>query len=212
MDIQSIFELIKDVAIQTASAAGSATGVAAEVLPEAGGSATEAAHAAADSGIAGMFGLSWKLFIAQLINFGIVVLVLWKWVFTPVTKALQARTSRIEKSLQEATTIQKEKQEFDMWKKEQMAQARKEAATIVTSAKDEAEKVKTDIMQKAKEEQSKTIEQTKKQLEQESNKAVSEAKQKVTDIVVQATEAILQEKIDAKKDQGLISRALEAIK
>ena len=174
--------------------------------------AEEVTHATADPSIAGMFGLSWKLFIAQLINFGIVVFVLWKWVFTPVTNALQKRTEKIEKSLQDATNIDNEKQKLEESKKEIMAEARKEAAGIVTLAKDEAEKVKAGILQDAKGEQVKIIEQTKKHLEQETAKAIQSVKQEVAGLVVTATEKILKEKLDDKKDKELIEESLKSIK
>src|SRR5262245_53133970 len=73
----------------------------------------EAGKEESEGGVLGMLGINWKLFIAQLINFGIVLFVLWKWVFKPVSSGLEARTTRIEKSLQDATQLEQAKKEFD---------------------------------------------------------------------------------------------------
>ncbi|MBL8031980.1 MAG: hypothetical protein JNK33_06710, partial [Candidatus Doudnabacteria bacterium] len=62
--------------------------------------ASEAATGQA-SGL-GSLGLNAKLFIAQLVNFSIIFFVLWRWVFKPITRHLQERTTRIEQSLQDA--------------------------------------------------------------------------------------------------------------
>ena len=174
--------------------------------------AEEATHATQDTGIAGMFGLSWKLFIAQLINFGIVVFVLWKWVFIPVTKALEKRTAKIEKSLRDAETVELEKVHFEEWRKEEMTKARKEASDIVSSASHEAETVKTSILSQAKEEQQKLVERTKGELEREKMKSVEDAKKELAELVVQATEKIIKEKLDDKKDKALIEQSLKNIK
>lgn len=176
--------------------------------------AEEAAHATAEQSpdLVGMFGVSWKLFLAQLINFTIVLLVLWKWVFTPVTKALQKRTQKIEDSLKTAENITKEKQEFQKWKSGEMGKARVEASEIVTLAKTEAEEVRSELLAKAKDEQLTMIQEGKEKLEQEQVRMMKQARGQLAELVVQATEKVLREKLDDKKDKQLAEEALKAIK
>ena len=56
----------------------------------------EVTKEAGSGGVIGTLGLNWKLFMAQLLNFGIVLFVLWKWVFRPVAGALETRRQRVE--------------------------------------------------------------------------------------------------------------------
>jgi F0F1-type ATP synthase membrane subunit b/b' len=92
----------------------------------------EAVHAVeTDPGLLGTLGISWKLFLAQLINFGIVLFVFWKWVVKPLGKTLTDRQTRIESGLKNADLMEKEKHEFDAWRKEQMHKARMEAEGII---------------------------------------------------------------------------------
>ncbi len=160
-------------------------------------------------GIVGMFGLNWKLFLAQLINFAIILFVLWKWVFGPVTSGLTKRTQKIEDSLAEAERIMKDRSDFDSWKKSEIAQARVEASGIITKAKQEAEAVKNDSMAQTKADQTALVEQTRRQLEQEKQLIITEAKVEIADLVVTATETILKEKINSAKDKELIKEALK---
>lgn len=172
--------------------------------------AEEAAHeTAANPSIVGMFGLDWKLFIAQLVNFGIVLFVLWKWVFRPVAKALTARTEKIEKSLADAQQITQDKETFETWKNAEISKVRVEASQIITEAKQQAEGARQEILDKAKQEQAQVLLQTKNQLETEKQKALSEVKGQIADIVVTASETILREKLTDKKDQELIKQALQ---
>ena len=62
---------------------------------------------------------------------------------------------------------------------------------------------------KAKQEQARIILQTQAQLETEKQKALAEVKGEIAGMVVTATEAILQEKINDKKDEELIKQALQ---
>ncbi len=102
--------------------------------------AAEVANEAAQAGPVQLFGLNWKLFLAQLINFSVVLFVLWKWVFRPVAKGLADRTTKIENSLAEAERIAAERETFDSWKDKEMAQVRQEANQIIVEAKAAAEK------------------------------------------------------------------------
>lgn len=162
-----------------------------------------------DTGIVGMFGLSWKLFLAQLLNFGIVLFVLWKWVFKPVTSGLSARTEKIENSLQEAEKIGKDRADFDSWKQEEISTVRTQATAIITQAKQAAESLKTEALKNTTDEQNRIMEQAKIRLEQEKGLMINQAKAELADIVVAATSKILKSKIDPVKDKQLIEDALK---
>lgn len=173
--------------------------------------AQEAATEAANPSIAGMFGLNAKLFLAQLVNFGIVLFVLWKWVFTPVTKGLEKRTKTIEKSLQDAETVEQEKKNFEAWRITEMSAARKEASEIVTKAKVDAETVRAELLNKTKAEQQKVMDQTKEQLKIEQVRSVAEVKEEIATLVVAASQKILHGKLDAKTDKELIKESLKEV-
>lgn len=170
--------------------------------------ATAKEHAE-DAGVVGMFGLNWKLFLAQLINFGIILFVLWKWVFGPVTKGLSDRTEKIEHSLADAQKIAEERETFDSWKRNEISQVRTEAAGILTQAKVDAEKLKTSTLDQTKDEQAKLIAIAQTRLEQEKQAMLANVKDELAELVVAATENLIKQKLDAKKDAPLIEQALK---
>jgi F-type H+-transporting ATPase subunit b len=158
-----------------------------------------------------VLGLNWELFIAQLINFAVILFILWKWVFTPVAKKLQERTDRIEKAMSDANTTEKEKQEFAKWKEQEMVKVRTQATAIVTEAETQGVKAKDAIMAQAKVEQQKMVEDGKKQIEQEKNQQLQAAKGELADMITNATEKIIRQKLDKTKDQELIKEVLKSI-
>ena len=174
--------------------------------------AEEAAAEAGSGGVAGTLGINLKLFIAQLINFGILLFVLWRYAFTPIAKRLTERTEKIEKSLHDADRIAKEKQEFETWKNAEMGKARQEASSIVTAAQTEAQKAKQQIAEQTKAEQEKIVAQAKQQIESEKSRQLAEAKSEIANMVTSAAEKILRKKLDAKADQELIKESLAQVK
>jgi F-type H+-transporting ATPase subunit b len=167
--------------------------------------------AAPSTSILGSFGVDWVKFIAQFINFGIVLFILWKWVFTPVTAALQKRTEKIEKSLRDAETTVKEKEEFNKWKEMEMTKVRSQATSIVAAAEAQGQKAKDEILKQTQEEQQKAIEHAKKQIEIEKNQAMAAAKSELADLVTNATERVIKQKMDSAKDKEMIKEMLKSL-
>lgn len=171
--------------------------------------AESGAHGAvAEPSVLGTLGINWTLLIAQLVNFGIVLFVLWKWVFTPVSKKLAERSEKISLALKDAEDIEQEKQIFNEWKETQMAEAREEAYKIIAEAKKEAEALKSSILDQTKKEQSKIVEQSKKEIHEEAENSTQAIKTEIASLVVSATEKILKHKVDSGKDKDIIHEAI----
>jgi len=172
-----------------------------------------AADAASSSGNpVAVLGLNVQLFIAQLINFGVILFILWKWVFTPVAKKLQERSDKIQKSMNDSERIAKEKQEFEIWKNKEMGETRKQAGEIITQSQLEAGKLKNQLLAETKTQQVQLVEQAKQQILQEKDMALQSAKSELADIVTEAAEKILRHKLDSAKDKELIKESLANVK
>jgi F-type H+-transporting ATPase subunit b len=166
----------------------------------------------AQPGVLAMLGIDWKLFIAQLVNFAIVLLVLWKWVFTPLSKKLAERTERIEKSLREADDIKKLHQDAEKERLEMVKQARLEVSGIIAAGEVSAQKIKEDIISEARTNADRIIEDTHRNIEDQKTAMLKEIRIEASELIVSATEKIILEKLDGKKDKELIERSLHQVK
>lgn len=195
MDLSNIIILATE-AVQNAAGSG--------VMEEAAGHAQEA-------DLLGTLGINWKLFIAQIINFGIVLFVLWKWVFGPIGKALEDRREKVEKSLRDAREIEERVQKFEVEHEERVRESRKEAESIIQKASKAATEMKSGASADAQAEAEKIISNAKKTIEAEKEKAITEVRQELTDLTVSATEKILQKKMDEKNDQEYVKKIITGI-
>lgn len=173
--------------------------------------ANETVQAVEATGGLGMLGINLKIFIAQLINFLVVLIVLWKWMYQPLVKLLDKRAERIAESVKQAKEIE---EQLSKTKDEQLQilnQARSEAAQVLSQAHIDAEKRKQEMVENTKQEVQRVVSQGKDQLKAEKTAMIRDAKSEIAEIAVAAAEKILKETIDQKKSQKLAQEVVEKL-
>lgn len=160
----------------------------------------------------GTLGIDWKLFVAQLVNFGIVLFIFWKWVVKPLGTTLTKRQEKIEAGLKNAEHTESEKIKFEEWKNTEMKKVRSEADNILRTTTDTANKIKQETIVEAQNQAGKILVQAKASIESEKTQALKEARVEIASLVMLASEKILRGKLDPKKDQELINDSVKNIK
>ncbi len=155
------------------------------------------------------FHVETNLLLAQLVNFIIVLLVLYKFAYHPILKKLNERTGKIEKGLKDAKEAQDKLIHMEEKERETLAEARKEARQIIDQAQEIARKNKEEITAEARTQSEKVIAEAQKKIEEERVKLMAEVKAEMADLVVAATGKLIAEKIDAAKDKELIEKAIK---
>jgi F-type H+-transporting ATPase subunit b len=155
-------------------------------------------------------GIDWKLLIAQIVNFLVLLFVLWKFAYGPILAMLEKRQKKIEKGLADADEAHKNLEKSVEKQKEILKQARTEAKDIVEKSREQAEKSKSEIAAEAKIQAEKIITSAKSEIEQEKQKSIAEIKSEIGSLVVAATEKIVGEKMDGEKDAELIEKAIKS--
>ncbi|MBI5793823.1 F0F1 ATP synthase subunit B [Candidatus Uhrbacteria bacterium] len=168
-----------------------------------------AAEATQAAGGIGTLGINLKIFLAQLFNFAIVLLVLWKWAYKPIVKILEERQVKIEKSVKQADAIEKRVVEIEKEQHTLIATAKSEAAKILDETRATADERKKVLLGKAREEVQAVVIQGKAQLENQKEQMILEAKEEIAKIAVEAARKILAETVDEKKAQKLAEAVVD---
>jgi F-type H+-transporting ATPase subunit b len=203
MDLHNIMLAATEAAQQVQEAASQAaqtTGDAAHATEEAAG------------GPLGTLGVNWKLFLAQLVNFGIVLFIFWKWVVKPLGKTLTDRQEKIESGLQNAAYMEDEKRKFETWKTEEMRKVRTDAERVLKTATETADKIKQETITSAQTQANKLVDQANAAIENAKVQMLQEIKGNVAELVVLASEKILKAKLDTKADHQLVSESVKELK
>ncbi|MEK7173085.1 MAG: F0F1 ATP synthase subunit B [Patescibacteria group bacterium] len=156
-------------------------------------------------------GIDWRLLLAQAINFLVLLLILSKFLFKPVIKMLDERSSKVKDSLKQAEDIKRQVELINKENEKKILASKTQAETIIRNAQAEAEKERQQIIAKSRAESSQIIVAAKKQLAQEKQQIITEAKTEIGSLVVSATEKILQEKLDPQKDWTLIEQVIKKV-
>ena len=163
-------------------------------------------------GIIEAFHLDIKLLIAQLINFTIVLVVLYKLVYKPLLKTMNERTGKIEKGLKDAQASQEQLEKAEKTRDEKIKEAKKEARQILEKMQKIAEKNKTVILEKAKNEAGEIMIETKKAIEIEKEKMIKEVRKEIGELTGLALEKVLDRKQDKEVNKKMINNAISEIK
>lgn len=168
----------------------------------------EAATAAEAGGVFGTLGLNAKLFIAQLVNFAIVVLVMWKWVYTPLVRMMDARTKEISDGLEHAKEADRQLAEATAYKERLVREANAEVHGLLEEARRNAETIRKDKLEQTKREIEKLAAEAKERLATERDAAFDALQRDIAHLVGVAVQK-LGTHMDEKARRALVEKALE---
>ena len=152
------------------------------------------------------------MFLAQLLNFGIVLFILWKWVMKPVVGALESRRVKIEQSLKKAQDIEERLQKFEEHKEGELRRIRVQGQEILNQANAAAASAKAETVAAGRAEADRILQETKRTIAAEKDQMMAELREEVAGLTVMATEKILREKLDGTKDKRLIEEVIKSFK
>ncbi len=107
----------------------------------------------------GRLGIDVKLLIAQIINFGLLVWLLGKFLYRPLVKQIEKEESGLEVEKKEHQTLQTEEKQIKQEKSEEEKEAQQKASQIISTAEKMAGKIRENAHQEARQEKKKIIKQ-----------------------------------------------------
>lgn len=153
--------------------------------------------------VAGQFGLNGQIFIAQLINFLLVLVVLWMFVYRPILRFLDERSKKIEESVKNAQRIEERMKEITEEREQILSAGRKEASAILERAQAEAEARSQEMITAAKREVERVVTKGKQAFAEEQEAAIRELRKEIIDLSLKAATRILQKEVDEKKAKSI---------
>jgi len=144
--------------------------------------------------------------IWSTIFFLIFFFIVWKYVLPAVKKALDERTEGIEKKLEKAESDRAEAQALLERYREQLADAREEAARIRAEAQSERQSIVAEARAEAQEAAAAISERTEAQLAAEAEQIRATLSRDVGRIAVELAEKIVGETLDADRTSATVDR------
>ena len=140
------------------------------------------------------FGIDSRLILIQIINFAIVVVALWYFLYTPVLNLLESRAQKIAKGIKDAEEAQKAKDEAVEEKKTIIASANKEAEAMATRAKEYATVKGDELIAQAQKKADQVVKDATLQGDELKATVLKESEAEIARLAILAAEKVLKER------------------
>ena len=149
--------------------------------------------------------------LTHIIGFLITVWLLKKFAWKPLLGMIEERRQKIIDEFQEIEDGKGEVEKLKLEYEDKLKNIDTERRQKITEAVTQANKMASDIKISAQEEARGIISRTTEQLERDVAKAKVQLKEDMVNITLRATEKILREKLDEKKERELIGRFIDNV-
>lgn len=137
----------------------------------------------------------------QLVVFGILVFVLWKFAWKGIINGLKEREDDIDSALRMAEETRAEMAKLKADNETLLAQARVERDLIIKEAKEASNNLIEQARQKATSEGSRILEDAREAMQQEKVAMMATIRKDVADLSIEIAEKILRKELSDKKSQ-----------
>lgn len=160
------------------------------------------------SGIS-QLGINLPGLIAQLINFGI-LLVVFTWVFRKfVFPMMDERKRKIEEGLQASEEAKKRLTETEQDVSAEMQRARQEAQAVIAQAQQTSARMAEEGRQQVRTEAEQILERARSEIQLERDSAISDLRREFADLTITAAEKVIRRSLDRTAQHDLIEQVLQ---
>jgi F-type H+-transporting ATPase subunit b len=157
----------------------------------------------------GELGLKVPTLIAQVVNFGILFIVLRFVAFKPIMRMMDARSNKIKESLEQAERIKQQSALAEQETAKRIDEASKNGQQIIGQAMQAAEDVRRRAVQDAKKEADALIAKAQVEINTEKEEAVTELRKEVADLAVLVAGKAIATSLDKETQRKLIDNAFK---
>lgn len=151
------------------------------------------------------------LMIFFSIFFGILLWILKRYAWGPISEALDAREQSIVDSLNRAEKALEESRQLQAKNEEARRDAERESQRVLLHAREEAQRIREDEVQRTRLEIQEMRATAREEIERQKGAALRELRTEVASLAIQAAEQILHENLDRTRQQRLVDRFISEL-
>ncbi len=149
--------------------------------------------------------------LLQIISFLILMGLLTKFLYKPLIKMLEERSSQVAQDIESARRSQEEAKRYAEETHNALNMAKEEAIKLKEQARKDADSAKREALSEAKKESMLVIDRAKKEIEKETNNARLKLKREISNLATEVAKKILKREIDKKDHQRLIDESIKGM-
>ncbi len=152
-----------------------------------------------------------SLIFWEIISFGILLWVLYKFALPPILETLETREKKIRDSIEQAEKNQKESEQRLKTYESKLQDAAKEAEGLVTEARDKAQRLLDENAQRIRTETDRLRAEATQEIDRERRKALQDIKNETADLALLVAEKVLSRSLSDDDHRRFANEALDAV-
>ncbi|GIV58123.1 MAG: ATP synthase F0 subunit B [Bacteroidetes bacterium] len=145
------------------------------------------------------------------ITFLLLLFVLRRFAWGPITQALETRERKIAEAMARAEEALAEARKIQADNDRARREAEQEAQRILREAREAAERLRAEEVEKTRAQIRQMQEQARAEIEREKQSALDTLRAEVADLAIQAAEKILHETLDADRQRRLVETFIDEL-
>ena len=154
-------------------------------------------------------GISLPTLVAQIINFLILLGLLYLVAYKPIMRMFDERSRKIRESMEQTEVIKEQAEHAEEEVKKQLEATGKEGQELITRAMRTGEETRQRIQQDARQEGTALIEKARLEIQRERDEAIEELRKEFTDLTIEAAEKVIEQSLDKEAHRRLIDKVLD---
>lgn len=138
-----------------------------------------------------VFGINWKLLIIQAVNFGLLLTILYRYLYKPVLAMVDTRRGKIENAVRDAEKSEVELGKAEVERERILREATQKGDVIIDIAKKHAESEEHTIIKDAHRKAVHLLNEAERRAGREREEMIEMAEREVARIAILATEKVL---------------------
>ena len=154
-------------------------------------------------------GISWQGLLGQIINFVLLLVLLYFIGYKPIRKMLDERSKRIKEGIDQAELAKEAAVRAEEEVQRRLDEARKDGQLILAQAAEIGERLKAEAREEARREAEALIVRARAEIGMERDEAIDRLRQEFADLAILAAEKVIKETLDKERHRRLIEEVLE---
>lgn len=163
------------------------------------------------SGVAKL-GINVPSLVAQIVNFTILLILLYLFAYKPITRMLDKRSEKIKESMDQAERMRQQTAQAEERIKSQLEAARKEGQTLIAQAAQMGDRLKEEARKEAKQEAEAVTVKARAEIQREMEEATDALRREFADLAIKAAEKVISQSLDRESHRRLIDEVLTQAK
>ena len=154
-------------------------------------------------------GINLPSLIAYVVNFGILLGILFLFAYKPLIRLMDQRAERIRESLAAADQARQEATSSREAIEEQLNEARREGQRLLDQAREATERYRGEEMDRARTDAEAFVERARSEIQRERDAAIQEVRSNFGDLAITAAERVIRRTLDRQAHEELIAQVLD---